>query len=213
MSNCAQRQKTWPTRFVAGAPIAVLMLLTSCGSPRSPTSSTTSAPTVAPTTSQAATPTPTPATTAAATVDQLTAVAVKVYTACTPATCAGNAMFTTCAAGASGSDVFASCPLTSRLVAQLQQDVAGVPSAPDPLGGGQDPAWATRTATATPSATGGIVHVTLGFGPGSIMDRLDLVVVIQGGQLLVDDLYCTGTDPNGNDAFASGWLSRSVCTS
>jgi hypothetical protein len=120
-------------------------------------------------------------------------------------------MFTTCDAGSSGPDVFASCPLTMRLVAQLKSDVNGVLSAPDPLGGGQDPQWTTEVVTATPSATGGIAHVALGFGSGTSTERYDLVVILEGSQLLVDDIYCTGTDPAG-DVFAAGWLSRSVCT-
>jgi hypothetical protein len=55
--------------------------------------------------------------------------------------------------------------------------------------------------------------VTLGFGPGQIMATIDLVVVVQGSQLLVDDIYCTGTDPGGTDAYAAGWLTRAVCGS
>lgn len=122
-------------------------------------------------------------------------------------------MFTTCDAGSSGADVFALCPLTMRLLRQLQADVAGVPSAPDPLGGGQDPEWTDKTATAVPSATGGIVHVTLGSGPATTTEKLDLVVLLQGTRLLVDDLYCTGADPTAGDAYAPGWLDRSACTS
>jgi hypothetical protein len=30
--------------------------------------------------------------------------------------------------------------------------------------------------------------------------------------LLVDDIYCTGSDPASGDAFADGWLTRSVCS-
>ncbi len=134
------------------------------------------------------------------------------YPACTPANCAGDAMFTTCDASSSGPDVFAPCPLTPRLDAQLKTDVDGVASAPDPLGGGQDPEWATQSVTAAPSATGGIAHVRLGLGPGTTMETYDLVVVIKGSQLLVDDIYCTGTDPATGDAYVEGWLERSVCT-
>ncbi len=122
-------------------------------------------------------------------------------------------MFTTCTAGSSGADVFALCPLTTRLSGQLKSEVAGVPSAPDPLGGGQDPEWTTEMVTAVPSATGGVAHVTLGTGPGATTEKLDLIVVLQGSQLLVDDLYCTGADPTTGDVFAPGWLARSVCTS
>jgi hypothetical protein len=173
----------------------------------------TSTATVSPTSAETATPTPAPATTAAATVAELTVVASMVYPACTPDSCAGNAMFTTCTAGASGADVFASCPLTPRLLAQLELDISGIPSAADPLGGGQDPEWTTKAVTATPSATGGVAHVVLGFGPGMRMESIDLEIVVQGSQLLVDDISCTGTDPAGADAYAAGWLYRSVCSS
>ena len=51
-------------------------------------------------------------------------------------------MFTTCdAASAEESDVFADCPLTPTLEIQLRDDVGASPSAPDPLGGGQDSEW------------------------------------------------------------------------
>ncbi len=122
-------------------------------------------------------------------------------------------MFTTCDAGSSGADVFAPCPLTPRLVTQLEDDVAGTPSAPDPLGGGQDPEWATEAFNAVPSSTGGIIHVSLGFGAGAAPEKIDLLVVVRGSALQVDDIYCTGTDPETADAFISGWLTRSVCSS
>ena len=194
--------------------LVVGMLLVACGAPANPTESATGTATVSPSLSGTATPTPTPAptTTAAATANELTAVASVVYPACTPASCAGGAMFTTCDAGSSGSDVFASCPLTVRLAAQLTGDVAGIPSAADPLGGGQDPEWTTESVTATPTATGGIDHVTLGFGPGTTMEKHDLLIVVQGSKLVVDDLYCTGTEVDTTDAYAAGWLNRSVCT-
>jgi hypothetical protein len=202
----------WLTRFARSAPILAAALLVSCGSPATPTAHATSTATVSPTFSATATPTPTPAATSAGTAEQLSTVASMVYPACTPAKCTGTAMFTTCDAGSSGSDIFASCPLTSRLVAQLKRDVNGVTSAPDPVGGGQDPAWTTELVTAAPSATGGVAHVTLGFGPGTMMDKYDLVLILQGSLLLVDDIYCTGTDPAGGDVYATGWLNRSACS-
>ncbi len=198
-------------RIATTAPIIVVVVLAACGAPATPTASATAAATVAPTVVATATPTPAPASTAAASVDELTVVASTLYPACTPANCAGDAMFTTCDASSSGPDVFAPCPLTMRLVTQLKSNVNGVASAPDPIGGGQDPEWITEAVTPVPSATGGVVHVTLGFGPGTRTERYDLVVVLQGSRLLVDDLYCTGTDPAGADAFASGWLVRSTC--
>ena len=196
----------------ACASLIVLILLVSCGSPANPTAGATNTPAIRSTPSQTPAPTPSPTTTADATVSELTAIAALVYPNCTPANCVGGAMFTTCDASSSGADVFASCPLTARLIAQLRQDVQGVPSAPDPIGGGQDPEWTTRTVTATPSATGGIAQVVLGFGPGTAPEKYDLVVIVQASQLLVDDLYCTGADASANDVFAPGWITRSVCT-
>lgn len=197
---------------VGGVAIVATVMLVSCGSSATPTASTTSRATVTPTPAQVATPTPAPATTAAATVDELSVVASMVYPACTPANCAGDAVYTTCDASSSGPDVFAPCPLTARLDAQLKSEVDGVASAPDPIGGGQDPEWLTETVTAMPSATGGIVQVTLGSGPGTTTEKYDLVVIVQGSQLLVDDIYCTGSDPTDADVFAAGWLDRSACT-
>ncbi len=196
----------------SGVVAVAAVMLVSCGPSASPSASTTSTPTVAPTPDQVATPTPTPATTAAATADELSAVASMLYPACTPANCAGDAMYTTCDASSPGPDVFAPCPLTTKLDSQLKSDVDGVASAPDPIGGGQDPEWQTEAVTAMPSATGGVVQVTLGFGPGTAPEKYDLVVVLQGSQLLVNDIYCVGSDPAGADVFAAGWLDRSVCT-
>jgi hypothetical protein len=146
-------------------------------------------------------------------MDELSVVASMIYPACTPDNCAGDATYTTCDAGSSGPDVFASCPLTARLDAQLKREVDGVASASDPLGGGQDPEWLTETVTAMPSATGGIVQVALGFGPGTTTETYTLVVILQGSQLLVDDLYCTGANPATSDVYAPGWPDRSVCSS
>lgn len=187
------------------------LLLIACGSPPSPTAGATGTAMPAPTVVATATPSATPASTAAATGDELNLVASLVYPACTPANCAGDAMYTTCDAASSGPDVFAACPLTARLVTQLKSEVDGVASAPDPLGGGQDPEWTTESVTTTPSPTGGIAHVVLGFGAGTT-EQYDLIVIVQGSQLLVDDIYCTGTDPTGYDVYAAGWVTRSVCT-
>ena len=59
--------------------------------------------------------------------------------------------------------------------------------------------------TRMPSSTGGIAHVALGFGAGTTMEKYDLVVSVRGSQLLVDDIYCTGTDPTADDVYAAGW--------
>ena len=119
-------------------------------------------------------------------------------------------MFTTCdAASSDESDVFADCPITATLDIQLRDDVGASLRAADPLGGGQDPAWTTEKFTAEPSATGGIVEATLSAGTAS--EKLDLVMVVQGSQLLVNDLYCAGSNPEGSDAMTPGWLARSTC--
>jgi hypothetical protein len=49
----------------------------------------------------------------------------------------------------------------------------------------------TRTMTAEPTPTGGIVHVSLYDG----LLRLDLIMVTVNGQYLVDDSVCTGGGP------------------
>lgn len=192
--------------------LAVAMLA-GCGAVATPAPSATSTVTASPTIAATLAPTPEAANTPAATVHELSVVASMLYPACTPANCAGDALYTTCDASSSGPDVFAPCPLTTKLDSQLKSDVAGVASAPDPIGGGQDPEWLTEAVTAMPSPTGGVVQVTLGFGPGTAPEKYDLVVVLQGSQLLIDDIYCTGSDPTDSDVFAAGWLDRSVCTS
>jgi hypothetical protein len=195
-----------------GLGLVAVVMLVSCESSTQPATNT-ARPTVSPTLIRVATPTAAPAITAAATVDELSVVAAAVYPACTPANCAGDAMYTTCDASSPGPDVFAPCPLTTRLDSQLKSDVDGVASAPDPIGGGQDPAWLTETVSAMPSATGGVVAVTLGFGPGTTPEKYDLVVVLDGSQLLVDDIYCAGADPADTDVYSAGWIDRSTCTS
>lgn len=128
-------------------------------------------------------------------------------------TCAGqDNHFASCDFGSSGASRWANCPLTPRLITQLNADVQGVPSAAEPLGGGQDPYWATESITAEPGPTGGLVHAALGYG-GNPSTRTDLVVVVVNGRLLVDDVYCTGSNPSTSDAYAPGWLNRSNCHS
>jgi hypothetical protein len=193
--------------------LMTLSCIVACGATGSPTPVATGTPSAPQTLVPTPTPTPVPVTTAAATSTELSGLAALMYPACTASTCAGSAIFTTCDAGSSGTDVFAPCPLTTRLAAQLENEAAGTPSAADPLGGGQDPEWTTEAFNSLPSSTGGTIHVSLGFGSGTAPEKIDLVVVVQGSQLLVDDLYCTGTDPESTDAFQPGWLARSVCSS
>jgi hypothetical protein len=78
------------------------------------------------------------------------------------------------------------CPLTDRLKQRLTQ--AKITLCPC-----QNPA-SSLDVTATPTQTGGVAHVLLGFGARQI--RLDLVIVQSGGQLLVDDEICTGGGPS-----------------
>jgi len=200
-------------KLVATAAVVVMAVLVSCGSSSSPNATISNAPTATPVVTVIPTLTPVPLTTAAASATELTAIAALMYPRCTASTCAGTAMFTTCDAGASGDNVFAQCPLTPRLVTQLENDVAGLVSAPDPLGGGQDPEWTSEAFDASPSSIGGVVHVVLGFGQGAPPEKIDLLVVLQGSDLLVDDIYCTGLPPDGADAYAAGWPARSVCSS
>ena len=188
-------------------------VLGGCGSTPT-TASATPSPT--PTATPVVTPTPVVPTspavpTAAATAAQLQAVADAVYPACTPSTCpGGGGSYTTCDAGHSGSNVYSACPLTARLAAQLNADTSG--GAGDPLGGGQDPVWQTRSITGVPSSTGGVAHVVLGFTGSSTHEAIDLVIVAGGGGLAVDDLYCAGSNPSTSDAYAPGWDGRATCS-
>lgn len=190
--------------------LAALLILAAGRGSAAPSPPAQSSPTVATATPTAA-PTPTAVPTAAATSAQLAAVAAAVYPACHSACQGQGTNYTVCDSGSS-SPRWADCPLTARLVTQLQADVQGVPSAAEPLGGGQDPYWATESVTSTPSVSGGVAHVVLGFGNGP-SSHTDLVVVATNGQLLVDDLYCTSSNAATADAYAPGWLNRSTCQS
>src|SRR5579862_2698399 len=85
--------------------VIVVAALVACGSAASPTASSTSTVTPALSLPASAPPSSAPSSTAAASVDELNVVASLLYPACTPADCAGDALFTTCDASASGSDV------------------------------------------------------------------------------------------------------------
>jgi hypothetical protein len=173
-----------------------------------------SAPTPTPslsTPTSTATPTSTPTASLAATTAQLTAVGAAVYPRCGAGQCPGPGWYTTCTEGQSGSSLYSACPLTTRLIIQLTADSSGVASAPDMLGGGQDPFWQTESFTAAPSTTGGIVHTVLSVQGQTF--KFDFTVVLQSGTLAVDDIYCSGTDPASSDAYASGWAGRSACVS
>lgn len=74
------------------------------------------------------------------------------------------------------------CPYTDRLKARLA-------AAKLTLCRCQNPA-ASLDVTATPTQTGGVAHVVLGYGFQPL--KMDLVMVNTGGNLLVDDELCTG---------------------
>ena len=191
--------------------VVALAATAACGAVTSPTPTATPQATSIP--SASATPTPSLAATTSA---QLEAVAMSVYPPCTSNICSSHGTkFTTCASGmtattAQPGDPFSACPLTPRLKQQFKNE--SVPSGADPLGGGQDEEFISESFSSAPSASGGVVHVTLSF-EGNGNDRPDLVLVDSAGTLLVDDIYCTGQDPSSTDAYASGWLNRSTCSS
>ena len=85
--------------------------------------------------------------------------------------------------------------MTTRLRSRLNAVVSGIPSAPDPLGGGQQAYWDLRSITAELTSTGGVVHVVLTLTPVNGQEHKDLVIIRSGGKPLVDDIYCTGQDP------------------
>ena len=185
-------------------------LVAACGgSEGSPASSSSSAPT-ATATSEA-----TPAS-QAPTAAQLQAAAAAVYPACVAPTCATGAKFTTCDSGYSGQqgvmgDKLTTCPLTSRLLQQLETVTAGAANAPDPLGGGQAEQFTNESFTAAPSPTGGTVHAVLTPTGGGGNSSTDLVFVTSGSKLLLDDVYCTGKDQPTTDVYVAGWLTRAIC--
>ena len=100
--------------------------------------------------------------------------------------------------------------MTPRLVSRLLTVFSGFISAPEPLGGGQDPEWPAESINADPNSTGGVAHVVL-TKPASPGSHYDLVMVFSGGKLLADDLYCTGADPVTSSIYADGWMNRSGC--
>lgn len=87
----------------------------------------------------------------------------------------------------------ASCPVTDRLAARLDQLTAPRAQGPGPspplcrCQNGPDSISIRPEVT----ANGGIAHVTLHFG--AVLDsNIDLVMVMSNGRLLVDDTQCTG---------------------
>jgi hypothetical protein len=201
------------------APFAVgaLLVIGGCGGSTSPTR--TPAPSVAATAAPtpeltAVPPTPTPANAR----DPLAVVAAATFPPCPNPVCVGHGTnYTTCDSGLTGAtpiagSPFGLCPFTQRLQQQLTKDIQGGDAGGGPadaLGGGQDPEWPTETITVTATGTGGVAEVT--FVDGANTSKTDLVIVSFGGTLLVDDIYCAGTNPSTTDAYAAGWGLRAAC--
>lgn len=191
--------------------LPITILIAACGA--SPNQSLVSGP--APTASVAGKATPAAA--VGPTIDQLQTAAMAVFPACRAPSCSTHgAKFTTCdSGGLSGTpavtgDLLAACPLTQRLQLMLEADTSGgVPG--DPLGGGQAEAFSAEFFNAEPSASGGVVHVVLTLVDGTT-GKTDLVFVESGGKLLLDDVYCTGSDQPSADAYAPGWLAHASCS-
>jgi hypothetical protein len=142
--------------------------------------------------------TPSAAAPPAVTADQLTTVAASLY----PSARSGIGNFTTCADGG-----FDACPLTPRLRNYLK----GVRSSVSLLGGGQNPAWATRTITVSQMGTGGVAHVVLEDSPRPA-EHKDLLIAQVAGEVLVDDIYCTGQDPTVTSIYGPNWANTySTC--
>lgn len=171
--------------------VALILMLAGCGTSSAPLAQTSSNPASA---SAPAKPVPT---------GELMAVAAQIY----PLQ-AGR--YVTCDAGSGGSTRYSQCPVTTRLRDRLLTVFAGHISAPEPLGGGQDPEWPTESITADPSGTGGVAHVVL-TKPASPSSHYDLVIISSGGNLLVDDIYCTGSTPESSSIYVAGWMDRFAC--
>jgi len=118
--------------------------------------------------------------------------------------------YVTCDSGFSGSTRYSHCPVTARLNDRLLTVFSGSISAPEPLGGGQDPEWPMESISSDLSGTGGVAHVELA-KPGSPSSRYDLVIHRTQGKLLVDDIYCTKADPSTSSIYQTGWMNRSGC--
>ena len=90
-----------------------------------------------------------------------------------------------------------SCPLTPRLAHRLfaiRTPSAVGPGPVDYFCRCQNPASKAMTVTGEVTATGGVAHVAL--YPDVHAIKIDLIMVVQDGQLLVDDMQCTGGGPS-----------------
>jgi hypothetical protein len=91
----------------------------------------------------------------------------------------------------------AACPITDRLAARLGElsvPQADRPGPPILFCRCQNPASRAMDIEATTTPAGGTAHVTL--YPDVSPIRLDLLMVRQGGRVLVDDTQCTGRGPS-----------------
>jgi len=178
-----------------GAVAALVLMLAACGNSPAPLVQSSSSPSANP---AAVRPSVAPLAT-----DDLISVAARIY----PLQ-AGR--YVTCDSGHGGSMRYSQCPVTARLIDRLLTVFSGYVSAPEPLGGGQDPEWPAESIAADPGGTGGVAHVIL-TKPASPSSRYDLVIISSGGKLLVDDIYCTGADPATSSIYVDGWMSRFSC--
>ncbi|HUZ02437.1 MAG TPA: hypothetical protein VMU89_18985 [Thermomicrobiaceae bacterium] len=190
------------SRSAVMALLLVIALAAACGGVASPavvaTATTTgveatSAVSSAPTATAAPTAVPSPTSPPATTVPTPIATAGGATSPASPATgtvsvaalvAIGEQLFPATPDGAAyiecsnGGNVYANCPITDRLQQRLQQAMVTLCRC-------QNPAQ-TRTVAADATATGGVIHVSLG------SQRFDLVAVQVGGRLLVDDQRCQG---------------------
>jgi hypothetical protein len=89
------------------------------------------------------------------------------------------------------------CPVTDRLVArftELSKPQPDQPGPPNLFCRCQNAASRSMTIDTETTPTGGIAHVTL--YPDAFPIKIDLIVVSQGGKLLVDETQCTGRGPS-----------------
>jgi hypothetical protein len=87
----------------------------------------------------------------------------------------------------------ANCPVTDRLAARLDELTAPRAEGPGPsppLCRCQNGPNSISVRTEV-TASGGIAHVTLDYG-AVLGNNIDLIIVVSGGRLLVDDTQCTG---------------------
>lgn len=186
-----------------GAVMGLALILAACGNSSSPLAQASSSPSAAqvsvvPSPTQNS-PNPTPS---RSPTDNLAIVAAQIYPL-------EAGQYVTCDSGFGGSTRYANCPVTPRLMNRLLTVNTG-PSAPEPLGGGQDPLWQSETITTDSSGAAGLAHVVLS-NPGQPPNRYDLVMASSAAGTLVDDIYCTGTDRATTSIYVDGWSAREAC--